>query len=29
MNGRYFNWDNVTKNKASGVFEELQGNQNS
>lgn len=24
MNGRYFNWDNVRKNKASGYFEELQ-----
>jgi L-asparaginase len=23
MNGRYFSWDNVRKNKASGVFEEL------
>src|SRR6478752_5327556 len=23
MNGRYFNWDNVRKNKSSGVFEEL------
>ncbi len=22
MNGRYFNWNNVRKNKASGVFEE-------
>ncbi|HRG87983.1 MAG TPA: asparaginase domain-containing protein [Chitinophagales bacterium] len=24
MNGRYFNWNNVRKNKASGIFEELQ-----
>jgi L-asparaginase len=23
MNGRYFNWNNVTKNKQTGVFEEL------
>jgi L-asparaginase len=23
MNGRYFHWDNVKKNKESGVFEEL------
>lgn len=23
MNGRYFNWDNVRKNKRTGVFEEL------
>jgi L-asparaginase len=23
MNGRYFNWDNVRKNKLTGVFEEL------
>lgn len=23
MNGRYFNWKNVRKNKASGIFEEL------
>ncbi|MCK4305362.1 MAG: asparaginase [Candidatus Eisenbacteria sp.] len=23
MNGRYFTWDNVTKNKSSGIFEEL------
>jgi L-asparaginase len=23
MNGRYFNWNNVKKNKASGIFEEL------
>jgi L-asparaginase len=23
MNGRYFNWDNVRKNKQSGMFEEL------
>ncbi len=23
MNGRYFNWDNVQKNKQTGVFEEL------
>ena len=23
MNGRFFNWNNVRKNKASGVFEEL------
>lgn len=23
MNGRYFNWDNVRKNKKTGVFEEL------
>jgi L-asparaginase len=23
MNGRYFNWDNVRKNKETGVFEEL------
>lgn len=26
MNGRYFNWDNVRKNRATGFFEELQGN---
>lgn len=24
MNGKYFNWDNVRKNKKSGQFEELQ-----
>ncbi len=23
MNGRYFNWDNVRKNRTTGVFEEL------
>jgi L-asparaginase len=23
MNGRYFNWDNVRKNKQTGVFEEI------
>ncbi len=23
MNGRYFNWNNVRKNRASGIFEEL------
>ena len=23
MNGRYFNWDNVRKNRESGVFEEI------
>jgi L-asparaginase len=23
MNGRYFNWDNVRKNKQTGAFEEL------
>jgi L-asparaginase len=23
MNGRCFNWDNVRKNKASGIFEEI------
>jgi L-asparaginase len=23
MNGRYFNWDNVRKNKAKGEFEEI------
>jgi L-asparaginase len=23
MNGRYFNWDNVQKNKQSGMFEEI------
>jgi L-asparaginase len=23
MNGRYFNWENVRKNKASGIFEEM------
>ena len=23
MNGRYFNWDNVKKNKQTGIFEEL------
>jgi L-asparaginase len=23
MNGRYFNWDNVKKNKQTGVFEEI------
>ncbi len=22
MNGRYFNWDNVRKNKVTGIFEE-------
>jgi L-asparaginase len=25
MNGRYFHWDNVRKNKETGVFEETQG----
>lgn len=25
MNGRYFNWNNVRKNKSSGVFEEIGG----
>ena len=25
MNGRYFNWDNVRKNKKTGEFEELEG----
>jgi len=25
MNGRYFNWDNVRKNKQTGVFEEVEG----
>ncbi|MDR3712801.1 MAG: asparaginase domain-containing protein [Puia sp.] len=25
MNGRYFDWDNVRKNKRTGQFEELQG----
>jgi L-asparaginase len=25
MNGRYFNWDNVRKNKGTGMFEELTG----
>lgn len=25
MNGRYFNWDNVRKNKQTGVFEEVRG----
>ncbi|MEN0004214.1 MAG: asparaginase domain-containing protein [Bacteroidota bacterium] len=24
MNGRYFNWDNVRKNRATGFFEEVQ-----
>jgi len=24
MNGRYFNWDNVRKNKQTGMFEEVQ-----
>ncbi|HMO62586.1 MAG TPA: asparaginase domain-containing protein [Ferruginibacter sp.] len=24
MNGRYFNWDNVRKNRQTGIFEELQ-----
>jgi len=24
MNGRYFNWDNVRKNKQTGMFEEIQ-----
>lgn len=24
MNGRYFNWDNVRKNKSTGFFEEIQ-----
>lgn len=24
MNGRYYNWDNVRKNKSTGYFEELQ-----
>jgi len=23
MNGRYFNWDNVWKNKQTGIFEEV------
>ena len=23
MNGRYFNWDNVRKNKKTGIFEEI------
>ncbi len=23
MNGRYFNWDNVKKNRSTGIFEEL------
>ncbi len=23
MNGRYFNWDNVRKNKQTGIFEEI------
>jgi L-asparaginase len=23
MNGRYFNWDNVRKNKQTGMFEEV------
>jgi L-asparaginase len=23
MNGKYFNWDNVRKNKKTGVFEEI------
>jgi L-asparaginase len=23
MNGRYFNWDNVRKNKETGIFEEV------
>ena len=23
MNGRYFNWDNVQKNKQTGIFEEV------
>ncbi len=26
MNGRYFSWDNVRKNKESGVFEEINTN---
>jgi len=26
MNGRYFNWDNVRKNKQTGVFEEVNVN---
>jgi len=25
MNGRYFNWDNVRKNKQTGMFEEVRG----
>ncbi|MBN8783469.1 MAG: asparaginase [Sphingobacteriales bacterium SCN 48-20] len=25
MNGRYFNWDNVRKNRQTGVFEEVEG----
>jgi L-asparaginase len=25
MNGRYFNWNNVRKNKETGIFEELNG----
>lgn len=24
MNGRYFNWDNVRKNKQTGIFEEIE-----
>ena len=28
MNGRYFNWDNVKKNKQTGVFEELNSAEN-
>ena len=23
MNGRYFRWDNVTKNRSTGIFEDL------
>jgi L-asparaginase len=23
MNGRYFNWDNVSKNRSTGIFEDL------
>ncbi len=26
MNGKYFNWDNVRKNKQTGIFEELNTN---
>ena len=26
MNGRYFNWNNVRKNKETGIFEELSAN---
>jgi L-asparaginase len=27
MNGRYFNWDNVRKNRQTGIFEELKVNE--